>query len=118
MTGITQMYLFPMDRYSVPDIYPRDTKKWNAFLRFHQDHPEVYDFFRSAATKAKSIGHAKIGARLLMERVRWNCYIERKGEKYKINNNHFPLYARLFIQDNPDYKDFFEFRKLKERNHG
>jgi len=116
MRGVTQLTLFPMQEEEFPraDICPRDTRKWNAFMRFHKSHPEVYDFFCNAAVQARMKGYSKIGARLLIERVRWECYIERKRENYKINNNNFPFYARIFVLNHPEYDGFFEFRKLKE----
>ena len=110
----SQMYLFPMDKYSRVDIHPRDTKKWNEFMRFHKENPEVYDAFVRLANEAKQKGFTSIGAHLLIQRIRWECQVERGENAYKICNNHFPYYARLFILNNPEFEGFFELRKLKE----
>lgn len=111
---VSQMHLFPMDKYSRSDIYPRDTKKWNDFLHFHEEHPEVYEYFSRAVNEVKGKGFKNIGAKLLIERIRWEYHMDNAEGQHKINNNHFPYYARLFILNNPEFERFFELRKLKE----
>lgn len=110
----SQLFLFPMESIQRQDIQPRDTKKWNEFMRFHKDHPEVYDSFVQLANEAKEKGFKSIGAHLLIQRIRWESHIARKQNTYKICNNHFPYYARLLILDHPEFEGFFELRKLKE----
>lgn len=42
---------------------------------------------------------------------------ERKaegGDDFVVNNNHSSMYCRLFVLKYPEYRDRFEFRKLKE----
>ena len=114
MTRITQMYLFPMDKYLGVDIYPKETQKWLEFMKFHEQNPRVYETFSELTHEAKEKGFKTIGAHLIIQRMRWESHIEGKERAYKICNNHFPYYARLFILNNPDFKGFFELRKLKE----
>jgi len=114
MGHIEQLTFFPMEEYQRADLYPRDTKKWHEFMRFHHEHPEVYETFGQLAKQVRDKGFRSIGAHLLIQRMRWECYMEKKDREYKICNNHFPYYARLFIMNNPDYEGFFELRKLKE----
>lgn len=111
---VSQLYLFPMEKYGRVDIHPRDTKKWNDFMKFHQKHPQVYDYFFQLANEARGKGLKSIGAHLLIQRIRWEAHMDRKDSTYKICNNHFPYYARLLILKNPEFEGFFELRRLKE----
>jgi hypothetical protein len=110
----SQLLLFPLDKYSRTDIHPRDTNKWNEFMRFHKENPEVYQAFVRLANEAKEKGFTSIGAHLLIQHIRWESHSERGFNTYKICNNHFPYYARLFLLNNPEFEGFFELRKLKE----
>jgi hypothetical protein len=59
-------------------------------------------------------GHSRIGAKMIMERVRWEFETGGKdGRGYKINNDFIAHYARLFAQEFPQYENCFEFRVLK-----
>ena len=71
-------------------------------------------FERFAKQLIEQFGYKRIGAKMIIERVRWECAINSKDKQgYKINNDYTAHYARLFIQNNPQYRDCFETRKLK-----
>ena len=84
------------------------------FAAFHDAYPNVYVLFERFSLQLLMSGHKKIGAKMIMERVRWECATGSNDETgYKINNNYIAHYARLFIKRNPEYKECFETRVLK-----
>jgi hypothetical protein len=85
-----------------------------AFAEFHQANPEVWDLFQRFTFEAMHAG-MKVGARLIVERIRWERIIVlRRTEKtFKINDHHWPYYARLFCSTFPQHEGFFELRQRK-----
>ena len=113
MSTQQQLSFFPKGEFLRKDVYPKDTRLWNEFMKFHTNHPEIYDYFGRAVNEAKGKGMKSIGAQQIFEYMRWYCQVDKKDRTYRINNNHFAYYARLFILKNPEYDGFFELRKLK-----
>lgn len=118
MSSLTQLSLFPQTQNISHDFYPKSSKKWADFIRFHEEHPEVYTYFDRLAREAKQRGFKTIGAHLLVQRMRWETFGIGRRSGYKICNNHFPYYARMFMLNNPEYEGFFQLRKLKEPEDG
>ena len=53
----------------------------------------------------------KIGAKAIVERLRWHYHIVRDlGEEYAINNNYTAYLARFAMEREPRLQDFFETR--------
>lgn len=109
-----QMLLFPMEIDENADVKPRDTKKWNDFMRFHERYPEVYDFFVQLAEEARQRGYQRIGAHLFIQRIRWETNSSGNRMRGRVANDHFPYYARMLIFNRPEFRGFFELRSLKE----
>jgi hypothetical protein len=58
-------------------------------------------------------GRKKFSARTVLHRMRWWSEIEQMElfkTEFKVNNNWSPFYARMFIEENPQYKGIFEMR--------
>jgi hypothetical protein len=86
------------------------------FEEFHLTHPQVYLMFERFALALINKGHKKLGAKMIIERIRWEITFEQKPEDergFKINNDFVAHYARMFIKNHPQYKDYFEFRIIK-----
>jgi len=84
------------------------------FVKFHSQHPKVYDLFRSFALQLIRMGHKKIGARMIIERIRWEFATGSKDEMgFKINNYFIAHYSRLFIHEFPEYSDRIETRSIR-----
>lgn len=86
------------------------------FWTHHRAHPEIYDYFVRFARewRATKGQHAKIGAKCLAERVRWEVAISGKDDEgFKINNSAVSFYARLIALQEPSLKDIFEFRRQR-----
>lgn len=96
--------------FAVAPIYL--TRLEEEFQKFHQANPAVYRFFRRFSFQLIERGHEHYSADAIMHRIRWEVDIGTFGDAdFKCNNNHVAYYARLFARDNPEYKDFFRFRK-------
>lgn len=81
------------------------------FLEWHKAHPEVWRLFRSCANELINRGETRIGAKLVGELVR-----KRAGQnphtEFALNNNTLSYYIRLWIAENPIFKDRVELRRL------
>jgi hypothetical protein len=80
------------------------------FLKYHRTQPEVYDYFKKFMFEMIESGSTKISGRLCFERVRWEMEVV-KLEDFKMNNDYVPAFNRLFICENPHYKDMVKLRK-------
>lgn len=82
-----------------------------AFLAWHRDNPAIWREFERLTLEAIAKGR-KVGAKAVMERVRWEVEVERGGE-WKCNNNYTAYYARMFGAKYPQHRDYFEYREVK-----
>jgi hypothetical protein len=87
--------------------FDKTSRLWQEFLIFHKNHPEVYEKYKQEIIDAFRSGKDLYSVQVIMENNRWN-------ERRKIKNNHAPYYARLFIEENPQYKGFFRLRSVKK----
>ncbi len=86
------------------------------FLHFHTKYPQVYLLFEKFAKQLIESGHEKLGAKMIMERIRWEISTGGAKDKdgFKINNNFTAYYSREFIKNHPQYTDYFEFRTIRK----
>ena len=71
--------------------------------------PEIYALFERFALQAIDAGRARIGARMIAERMRWETSL-RMDADIKINNNAVPALAREFVRRHPEHAGVFSFR--------
>ena len=84
-----------------------------SFHEFHRGHTEIYNLFRQYALYLiNDKGKKKIGAKMIVERIRWNVFVNVTDADYKINNSHTSRYARMFIDEYPQYASYFELRTI------
>jgi hypothetical protein len=82
------------------------------FEQFDSKHPQVYRLFKMFAIQLLNKGK-KGGARLIIERIRWEITMQKfEEEEFKINNNYTPHYSRKLAKEDPRFADFFSFREL------
>jgi len=81
-----------------------------AFVEYHRANPEIYELFKRFANEVKVSGRRYYGAKAIMEKIRWEVNIERKGD-FKCNDHYTSCYVRLLISEDPRFKDFFETRR-------
>lgn len=83
------------------------------FRRFHAANPHVYSGLVRLARQAKRQGVQTYGLAALYEVLRWNRFLETKGEeKLKLSNDFRSRYARLIMDQEPDLQGFFAVREL------
>ena len=84
-----------------------------AFREFHLKNPKVYILFEAQALGAIAKGRKKIGAKSIMEWIRWELYHNITKGSFKLNNNFTSYYVRIFIRHHPQHADKFEIRRLR-----
>lgn len=94
-----------------------------AFDEYHAANPKVYVHFIRLAMEAIRRGKKKISAKMIINVVRWEVFIEttdntlfntpQEAKHFKINDAYSAHYGRMFANDFPKYEDRFEFRELR-----
>jgi len=79
------------------------------FVQYHIDNPEVWEMFREFTWVAMYKGCKHLGAKMVIERIRWETAVEG-NDQFKVNNNYAPYYARMFMDEFPDHDGFFRTR--------
>ena len=77
---------------------------------FHVKNPEVYELFKRFAFEAINKGHLRLSSEMIINRIRWETSVVTSDKDYKINNDYKPFYARLFMEENQTYGNFFNTR--------
>ena len=81
------------------------------FWEFHFAHPEVYlALVEYAFEWRKRRPYAKLGVKMILERVRWELGI-RSMDMPRLNNNHAAFYARLLMDREPELDGLFNLRQ-------
>lgn len=83
------------------------------FNEFNRENPHIYKAFENQALKAINHGQHKISAKLIINWIRWNEFLESSDISFKINDAFQAYYARLFCEKHPQFIDRFDFRKLR-----
>ena len=83
------------------------------FSEFHAENPHVFVLFERFSDEARIRGRKRIGAKMIVERIRWYTQVETNGDSFKINNSYTSRYVRLLTEKRPDLAPLFETRKLK-----
>jgi hypothetical protein len=81
------------------------------FLDFHEKNPQVYDLFKRYAFQLIEAGVRHTSVALIIERIRWESAISTTDQQYTVSNNFRADYARLFMQEHPQFRDFFTVKK-------
>jgi len=108
---MTQLAL-DLSPLTTPDYAP-DLTIAERFAIFHAANPHVADALEALAAEWLAAGNAKVGAKALVERLRWESGIRTAGDTYRINNSFVSLYARLLIERHPSWADHIETRELR-----
>jgi len=85
------------------------------FLEFHAKHPEVYSALSKFAHqwRDRKGPDARLGIKMVIERVRWELALGAKDESPRINNNHSAFYARLLMAQEPALEGMFFLKKQR-----
>ena len=88
------------------------------FNTFNSENPHIYKEFERQALKAIEKGRTKLSAKLIINWIRWNEVLRSSDINFKINDAFQSYYARHFVELNPQHKDSFNFRKLRNEETG
>ena len=91
----------------------RQGKIYNRFMKFHEANPAIYEIFKNITHEAKRRGFQHIGAQFVGEVIRWETGVKTTGDAFKMCNDYLAYYARMQMEDQPEYKGFFRLRKLR-----
>jgi hypothetical protein len=80
---------------------------------WHKANPDVWRLFERFSLEAINMGHKRLSAWLIVNRIRWESMVVTTGNDYKITNDYIAFYARLFINKYPQYSGFFVTKKMK-----
>lgn len=75
--------------------------------------PHVLDAFIALAQQAQRAGRRRIGAKLIVERLRWEYLLQTEAADFKLNNNYTSRLARAAVGRVPALEPLFEFRELR-----
>jgi hypothetical protein len=85
----------------------------DAFLRYHMQHPQVYDELVKMARQWKASGKPHCSIKMLWEVLRFNFGVQIDHEDgFRLNNNYTSRYARLIMGREDDLEGLFETREL------
>lgn len=101
----TQTYT---ERFNLdPNMLPlTDTAR--RFLKFHRENPHVWTAICRICRELLDDGFQECSMWAIFNKLRWERYIETKGEeKFKLSNDFIAYYTRLMIACWPGMKDFF-----------
>lgn len=85
-----------------------------SWWEYHQKNRQVFKLFEELAFKAIDKGKKKLSAKLIINVIRWEHYLNTEDETgFKINDAYSAYYGRLFIHLHPEHKDIFNFRELR-----
>lgn len=84
------------------------------FRDFHEQHPEVYAGFKTLAFQLRASGCEHYSSKAIFEVLRFFSAVNNaKDGGWKLNNSFTSRYARLLIAEHPEFRDFFELRRLR-----
>lgn len=85
------------------------------FNEWHRRNPHIYEQFKRLAYKMRATGRERYSARTIVEAMRWHYDLRTTGDVFEINGDFVPIYARLLIQNHPEFTGFFELRVVRSR---
>jgi len=95
-------------------LFDLKSKLQQDFENFDRENPEVWSEFRRIAFSLIDKGRKNYGAKAIFEIIRYHRTIYTNDIDFKLNNNLTAYYARKFVNLYPEYKGFFETRKIKD----
>lgn len=76
----------------------------------------IYEYFEQEALRFSAMGYARIGAKMIVENIRYRTILKEIGNgEWKINNSFTADLARLFLLIHPAHMGLFEIRTLTSK---
>lgn len=83
------------------------------FESFHELNAWVYEALETLTQDWLDRGRTRIGIKMLFEILRWQYGRQTTGSDFKLDNNMTSRYARLLIENHPEWSAVFQTRELK-----
>lgn len=83
------------------------------FEEYDKENPNIWILFKRTALNAIEKGFKNYSSKGIFEVIRWHRGGNIKEDGFKLNNNYTCDYARKFILEFPEHKDFFRIRTSK-----
>lgn len=109
----SQLLPFEMEPLVTP-VYTRGDSTDAKFEKWITANPHVLDLFINLASAMQSRGRKRIGAKAIVERMRWEHMYTTKGDEFRLNNLFTSRLVRRAITKQPSLAAMFELRALKE----
>jgi hypothetical protein len=98
-------------------LYAQWLRRKAEWWRWHQENPEVWEYFVIFAFEAINADKKKISHWLILNRVRWEVFIKTTrvvaGDgDFKISNMHFAFYARYWKHKYPMHSGLFNTKRM------
>jgi len=90
---------------------PRKLTLEEQALEFIAANPHVLDLFIKLAREARDHGARRVGAKMLVEKLRWELRCKTTGQPYRLNNSFTSYLARTAEHVAPDLKGLFATRR-------
>ncbi len=71
---------------------------------------DIVTKFEELALEVAARGYSRYSARTILHRLRWHFHIEQGSRDFKCNDHWSPTLARWFMDQHPEYPNFFETR--------
>jgi hypothetical protein len=82
-------------------------------MQFRRANPSLLEMIHRFCKEARNAGYAHYGINSIWERIRWEYDMDiTRTDRFKINNNHAPYFARWFMEEYPEFAGFFHTREL------
>jgi hypothetical protein len=101
----------------VSDIITAEEAEWlqrkQEWWVWHRANPEVWKLFERFSFEAVGKGFTHFSHWSIMNRIRWETQIVTTGADFKISNDYFAFYARLWNATHPQHRDFFTVKRMR-----
>jgi hypothetical protein len=78
-------------------------------IDYHKKNPQIYEMYKKFAFQAINSKRPYYSSEMIINRVRWET-MTKAHSGFKISNEMKAFYSRLFVLQNPTYKNFFKFK--------
>ena len=90
-----------------------EAERVDAFIAFHKEHLDIWKEFEAISLKLAETGAQKWGGMAVLNVIRWQRHMEKRGE-FKVSNNWEPFYVRTFDLKYPHLNHLFEKHAMKK----
>ncbi len=96
-----------------PGLFDDKPSRMAIFLKHHEENPDMWKAFERFTFQAVAAGRKRLGANMVIERIRWYTQVEERSSVFKVNNNWAPFYSRLWNQKHPAHDELFVLRSMQ-----